>query len=180
MKNIKYILVLLTIVFTSVSCEVDDLATDLNLTEASVPNITKLPLPIAQSISRASIAAGNVTFGVKVDRGLGEIKSLDLIGFYTYGPTNARVTTAPVVLKSCITTFPVNFEFNQNDLITAFPYLTSIISFVNGDVLTVTANITMNDGRVIKMMNDDGSNNYGAEFNGSVLFKVKQTYSVVN
>lgn len=180
MKNIKYILTILSVVFTMFSCERDDLATELNLTATAVPNITKLPAPIAQSISRAAIAAGNVTFGIKVERGLGEVKSMDIIGFYTYGPTTARVTTAPVVLRSGITTYPQNFEFNQFDLITAFPYLTSISSFVTGDVLTITANLTMNDGRVVKMLNDDGTNNYSSEINTAVLYKAKQIYSVVN
>lgn len=173
MKNIKsFIIPLLLIVSIIVSCEDDGGKSKKTFISGATPNITKLSTS-DQSINLVALKNGDdIDLGFTVDRYYGNITSVDVVGFYF-----TEDGVEKYVFQSNVTEFPYTMHLDQNDLFSAF-------SIDNGDDVTITdrliitAEMTLKDGRVIKMYSDEGIKNYGADISNQSQYAAAQTYII--
>jgi hypothetical protein len=173
MKKVKLILASLFFVMFVASCEKDGGDSVIPTGEGATVNIQKVVATEA-FINLVSINDNTpIDLGFTVDIGFGDVASADIVMFYYSGDNVYKATYA-----TDVTTFPTTFNISQDDILDAFTELNSAADIQVGDALTVTAELTLTDGTVVKMLNDDGSANYGADIANSALFSVVQTYNV--
>ncbi len=174
MKKIKLILKVLAISLLIPSCENDGGDSKLDLGIGAVPDINK----IATTDSFINLSAINenttIDLGFTVDVGQGEVSSINVIAFYV--KKSGEVYRAVVANNQ--TAFPATFNLNQNDLLDAFEELNSSSDFEIGDKLIVTADMVLKNGKIINILNDDASTNYGQDIANSQKYTVTQTYNV--
>lgn len=174
MKNIKKIFAILTLIMLVLSCENDGGDSKLNLKYGAIVNIQK------QNDTDAFIDllnvqnGGNFNLGITLDLALGKISSVDLVGFYT--KKDGTITKATLVPN--IVTLPTTINLSRQDIFDAFANINNPEDFESGDKLTISADITLKDGTVVKIINDDGSNNFSSNIATSNLYKLFQTYNV--
>lgn len=174
MKKLKNILMVFVMIFIATSCTNDGGNSKVELIEGAIIDITKTPQ------TDSSINLINVNNGVPIKLGItvavsrGNVASMNLIGFYK----KAGSPVEKAVLKTNITAFPSNLILNQTDLINAFNILTSPTSFSLTDKLTLTSQITLLDGRVINMYNDNGTINFGSDTLNSTVFNATQDFTI--
>ncbi len=159
------------VVLIAISCENDGGTSKIETTKGGVPNIQKIATTDQGLNVLVLQNGGDVDMGVTIDIGLGEVKSMDIIGLYTKDGV-----TEKGILKSNVTTFPTELHVNANDLINAFSTLNSNSDFDILDRFEISADVTLINGTVLKLYNNDGTTLYGADIANSELFKVKQTY----
>ncbi|PHS34732.1 MAG: hypothetical protein COA92_02300 [Sulfurovum sp.] len=173
MKKIKLVLLILVIGFIGVSCDDDGGTSVTPLDEGAVPNMTK-SASTDQIIDLVKVINGDpVSFGFNVAVAQGNPVSTDVVGYY-------RTAAGPIynaVLFSNVT-LPQDFTMTTNDVVAAFAELTSTDDVVLGDVLTITTRFTMDDGTVLNIINDDGTNNTGTNIQTTVLFTTVINYPV--
>lgn len=173
MKKIKLIFTALALVLLIASCEKDGGDSVLNLDIAAVPNITK----VADTDAFINLIAINndeqISISFTVDEAQGDVESMDVVLFYIKGTNVQKATFA-----SNVTTFPATYTLSQTDLINTFDGLNTAADFELGNQLIVTTELKLKDGRVIKIMNDNGTRSYGADVANSPLYKVVQVYNV--
>lgn len=173
MKKIKLLLTAVVLVLLIISCEKDGGESVLNLDVAAVPNITK----VADTDAFINLIAINneeqisISFNVEVAQG--DVESMDVILFYIKGTNSQKA-----ILASNVTSFPATYSLSQTDLINAFDGLNGAADFELGDQLIVTTELTLKNGTVIKILNDNGTRSYGADVANSPLYKVVQVYNV--
>ncbi|GAA3602651.1 hypothetical protein Q4Q39_13560 [Flavivirga amylovorans] len=173
MKNIKFLLLITIITFVSFSCDNDGGDSALVLETGAIPNFVK-DAASDQIFDLTKILNGsavNLAFNASVAQG--SPSSADIIATYSTlaGPTYTSVLFTNVTL-------PGDFSLTTNDVIAAFSELSSTDDFKLGDVLTVSARFTMSDGRVLSLLNDDGTDNTGTTVSNSGLFAAKISYPV--
>ena len=69
-------------------------------------------------------------------------------------------------------------NLSQTDLINAFNSLNTPADFQLGNSLTVSTQLTLSDGRVIKIINDNGKDNYGGGIANLGDIKIRQSFDV--
>lgn len=174
MKNLKFICTFLALgLLTFTSCENDGGDSVINLDEGGVPNILKVSGSNTFLDLNALESGEETSIEFSVDRGQGDIVSMDVVLFYKSGDNVYRA-----VLELNLTTFPKTYSLTQFDIIDAFPELNSVSDFQIGDVLSVSADLTLANGRVLNILKPDGSPNYGQDIANSNVYKVLQTYVV--
>ncbi len=175
MKKIKIILATLILALLLPSCENDGGTSKIGYSSnGAVPNIQKIA-GSDSSINLVAVNNGNlIHLGFTVDKAIGDITSMNIIGFYT----KANGTIYKATLVSNVTTFPASFNITQTDLFNAFAELNSASDIQLGDQLKITAELTLKDGSVQKIINDDGSDNFSSNIATSNRYKVQQTYDV--
>ncbi len=173
MKKIKLIFALLAITALNFSCENDGGDSKMALNVGAVPNILK-DATTDPSINLIDVNDGTpINLGFTVDVAQGDVESMDIIAFYKKGTEVYRA-----VLETDVTTFPATFNISQTDLFDAFAELNSAADIEIGDQLRVTAELTLKNGSVIKLFNDNGTPSYGQDIANSNLYKVSQIYDV--
>lgn len=174
MKKIKLIFVSLFAVALMLSCD-DDGGDSKIITEAgAVPDITKSETNDA-ILDLLKIQDGeDVTLGFSIEMAQGKISSLDIVSFYIKGDGTAE----KVVLATNVTTFPTSMTLTKQQLIDKFTILTGDADFVLGDELIVSADLTLANGTIAKLHNDDGTQNYGQDIANSPIYTVTQSYPV--
>lgn len=171
MKKIKIIFAIFALVVLMPSCTDDGGKSKIDLEVGAVPNILKVT-GTDSSINLLSVGNGTkLNMGVTVGAGQGDIVSIDLVGFY-----KKTTTFEKVYLKKGITTFPTEYKFDQFTLIDAFTTINSASDFTLTSTLIISAEMTLKDGRVLKMYADNGTPLYGADISNSIVFKAQQTY----
>jgi hypothetical protein len=171
MKKIKLIFAILSVVVLMPSCTDDGGKSKVDFEIGATPNILKAA-GTDPSINLLSVANGvKINLGVTVTVGQGDVVSIDLVGFY-----KKTTTYEKAYLLKGITTFPTTFKFDQFTIMNAFTTVNAPSDFTLNSSLIVTAEMTLKDGRIIKMYKDDGTPNFGADISNSSLFKVQQTY----
>lgn len=176
MKKLKLIFTLLAIGLLVPSCENDGGDSKLDLQYGAAPNIEKVASS-EQSINFISVNNGgdvNLSFTVGIGEGAEEIQSMDVVLIYIKGDG----TINQHVLESGVTTFPKTYTVNLADIYAFFDDVNTANDITISDQLIVTSNITLKDGTVIHMTNDDGSANYGPNIATSPYYTVIQTYDV--
>lgn len=174
MKKIKLILVSLFTVAMMLSCDDDGGDSKINLEAGAVPNIVKAETD-DQILNLVKIQDGeDVTIGFSIEMAQGKISSLDIVAFYIKGNGNAE----KIVLASNVTTFPTSMTLTKQQLIDKFTVLTGDADFELGDELIITADLTLANGTLVKLHNDDGSQNYGQDIANSPIYSVAQSYLV--
>lgn len=177
MKKIKLLFASLALVAFTLSCDDDGGTSKIDLDNGGVPDINKVENETTENfINLNEIQEGNdITIGVTVGVGQGDVVSIDLTGFYTKASTGE---TEKNVFETGITTFPSTFTYSKADLLDAFDVLATDADFELGDALTFSATVTLGNGTVLNLINDDGSTNFGADVANSSQFSVVQTYNV--
>ena len=171
MKKIKLIFAILAVVVLMPSCTDDGGKSKIDFETGAVPNILKAT-GTDDTMNLLAIANGTkINLGVTVAPGQGDIVSIDLVGFYKKSTTYEKA----YFLKG-ITTFPTTFKLDQFTIMNAFATANSASDFTLTSSLIISAEMTLKDGRVLKMYNDDGTRLYGADIANSIVFKVQQTY----
>lgn len=176
MKKIQLILAFLAVVLMAPSCSNDGGDSKISTQSGAVPNIQKTATDDS-SINLIAVTNGDpihLGFTVDLAEGAAAVQSLDVVLFYFKGNGDVYRT----VLESGVTTFPKSFSLTQNDLFDKFDQLNSGTDFEIGDQLVVTADITLKDGTVLKLLNNDGSSNYSPNIANSSQYAVLQTYDV--
>lgn len=171
MKKIKIILAIFALAILAPSCTDDGGKSKIDFEVGAAPHILKVT-GTETSMNLVAIASGvKINLGVTVAIGQGDVVSIDLVGFY-----KKSTTTEKAYLKKGITTFPTEFKFDQFTIMDAFTSANSPSDFTTLSTLIVSAEMTLKDGRVIKMYKDDGTPLFGQDIANSSLFKVQQTY----
>lgn len=173
MKKVRLIIASLFLVIFIISCEKDGGDSVIALDNSATPNIQKVDGTDAfiDLVAVSSNTPINVEF--TVDIGFGEVASADIVMFYFSGSNVYKA-----VYQTNVTTFPTSFSFSQADIFAAFDELNDASDLAVGDALKITAELTLKNGTVVKILNDDGTANYGADIANSPLFSVVQTYNV--
>lgn len=173
MKKAKLIIASLFLVMFVASCEKDGGDSVISATNGATPDIRK----IATTDAFINLVAVNgntpIDLGFTVDIGFGDVASADIKLFYFKGNDVYKGTYV-----TNITTFPATFNLSQDDIFDAFTELNGPADLGVGDALKITAELTLKNGTIVKILNDDGTPNYGADIANSNVFKVLQTYNV--
>lgn len=174
MKKMRFIFAFLAMgLLTIASCEDDGGDSVISLNEGAVPNILKVT-GSNTFIDLIALESGEeTTINFTVDKGQGNIASMDVVLFYKSGTTVYRT-----VLESNVTTFPKAYSLTQFDIIEAFTELNSAADFQVGDVLSVSADITLTNGSKLNILNNDATPNFGQDIANSAVYKVFQNYIV--
>ena len=174
MKKISFLIVTLVVALLMPSCENDGGDSKIKTSKGALPNIQKISTTDA-FIDLVAVQSGDaINLGFTVDLAIGDINSMDIMALYK----KSDGTIYKAKLATGITTFPTTFNISQTDILNAFNELNSTGDFQIGDQLTITAELTLKDGRVQKIINDDGTNNFSPNIASSNLYKVFQTYNV--
>ncbi|AWI24521.1 hypothetical protein [Flavobacterium pallidum] len=176
MKNIKLIFALLAMILLVPSCENDGGDSVIKTQNGTVPDIQKIQAS-DQVINFVSINnGGDVNLQFTVDIGLGEenFQSMDVVLFYIKGDG----TINKFVLDQDVTSFPKTYTLTLADILADFADVNAVSDITIQDQLIVSTEITLKDGTLIKMTNDDGSANYAPNIASSSLYSVIQTYDV--
>jgi hypothetical protein len=171
MKKIKIIFAIFALFVLLPSCTDDGGKSKRDFTIGAVPNILKAA---GTDSSINLLAIGNnvpVNLGVTLSLPQGDVVSIDIVGFY-----KKTTTFEKAYLKKGVTTYPTTFKFSQTDIINAFSTVNSSSDFLLSSTLIISAELTLKDGTIIKMFNDNGTTNYGADLSNSLIYKVQQTY----
>ena len=177
MKKLKLIFMMLAIVLLVPSCENDGGDSKHTLQEGAVPDIQKVATS-DQSINLIAVNEGadiNLSFTVELGVGEDVFQSLNVVLFYLKGDG----TISKFVLDNDITAaeFPKTYSLTLADLYADFDNVDPGQIDIS-DKLIVSTEISLKDGTVIKMTNDDGTANYGTDISNSPLYSVIQTYVV--
>lgn len=173
MKTIKILLFTIAMGFISFSCENDGGSSTLVLEDGAVANFAKVA-SADQIFDLTKVLNGtplNLSFKASVAQG--KPATTDIIATYA--------TLAGPVYKSVLfsnVTLPGDFTLTTNDVFAAFSELDSSDDFKLGDVLTISTKFTMADGRVLSLLNDDGTDNTGTTVSNSKLVTIKISYPV--
>lgn len=174
MKKIQHIITILCLLIFLPCCENDGGDSKISTQKGAVPNIQKLENTDTFIDILSVQSGGDFNIGFSVDLAIGKITSMDIIAFYT--KVDGTLTKATIATN--IVSLPATFTLNKDDLFDAFNNLNSAEDISTGDKLTISAEITLKDGTVLKIINDDGSNNFSSNIATSNLYKVSQTYNV--
>jgi len=174
MKNIKKIFAILTLLMLALSCENDGGDSKIDTKYGAVVDIQKQSNTDNFIDLLAVQAGGDFNIGFSVNLGIGEISSIDIVGFYI----KANGTLDKATLFSNIVSLPKTFTLKHNDLYNAFDNVNTPADFESGDKLIISAEITLKNGTLLKIINDDASNNFSSNIATSNLYKVFQTYNV--
>ena len=175
MKKIKIILATLILALLLPSCENDGGTSKIGYSSnGAVPNIQKIS-DSDSFIDLTLINSGsNINLGFTVDKAIGDVSSMNVVGFYI----KANGTVYKATLASNVTTFPSNYNINQSNLINAFAELNTASDFEIGDQLKITTELTLKDGSIQKIINDDGTDNFSSSIATSNRYKIVQSYNV--
>lgn len=176
MKNIKFILAFFVMLSVTLSCDNDGGDSRIATKAGTVPDIQKLD-GFDDSINFIAINNGeDISLSFTVDIGLGaeNFQSLDVVLFYI----KSDGTINKHVLDTGVTDLPKTYTLNLANLYDYFDDVNVPEDFTQGDQLIVTTAITLKDGTVINMTNDDGSANYGPNIATAPDYAVVQVYAV--
>ncbi|OYQ43194.1 hypothetical protein [Flavobacterium aurantiibacter] len=174
MKKIQLFFLALSTALTLSGCETDGGDSKLNLIEAAVPDIT-INDTSDEIINLVAVTnGGDINLSLTLDKGFGKVSSMDVVLFYY--KSDGSVFRS--VLQSGITEFPATVSITKNSIFDAFEQINVPADFEVGDELLITADLTLPNGTVIKMYNDDGSRNFGANVANSAVYSVSQSFLV--
>lgn len=174
MKKIQNIITILCLVLLLPCCENDGGDSKISTQNGALPNIQKLANTDSFIDLLEVQSGGNFNLGFSAEVATGKVSSMDIVGFYI----KSDGTISKAVLASKIISFPVTYTLNRDDLYNAFSNVNTPEDFESGDKFIISADITLTDGTVLKIINDDGTNNFSSNIATSNLYKVFQTYNV--
>lgn len=174
MKKIQQIITILCLLFLLPCCENDGGDSKISTQKGALPNIQKLDNTDTFIDILSLQSGGDFNIGFSVDLAIGKITSMDIVAFYT----KVDGTIFKATIATNITSLPATFTLNRDDLFDAFSNLNSSEDISTGDKLTISADITLKNGTILKIINDDGTNNFSTNIATSDLYKVFQTYNV--
>lgn len=174
MKKIQHTITILCLLLFLPSCENDGGDSKINSQNGALPNIQKLNNSDT-FINLSALENGkDINLSFSVDLAIGEISSMNIVAFYT----KVNGTTTKATLVSNIVSFPTTVTLKPNDIYKAFSNINSPEDLAPGDKLTVSADITLKNGTLLKIINDNGTNNFSSNIATSDVYKVIQTYNV--
>ncbi|MBA0884441.1 hypothetical protein [Flavobacterium undicola] len=175
MKNIRKIFAILTLLMLVLSCENDGGDSKIDTQYGAVIDIQKSSSSETYINLVALQNGGDINLGFTIDKAVGDIASIDVVGLYI---KSDGTTIFKGKFSTAIKTFPYTLNINKQKIYDAFSQLNSSDDFETGDQLTISAELTLKDGTVLKLINDDGSNNFSPNIATSSTYKVFQAYNV--
>lgn len=175
MKNIKTIFAILTLLVLVLSCENDGGDSKIDTNYGAVIDIQKSSNSDTYINLVALQDGGDINLSFTINNALGEVASMDVIGLYI---KSNGTTIYKGKFSTGIKTFPYSLKIDKQKIFNAFTQINSADDFETGDQLTITAQLTLKDGKVIQLINDDGSNNFSSNISTSSTYKVFQAYNV--
>ncbi len=173
MKNIKIILFTIVIGVLCFSCDKDSGSAALVLEAGAVPNMSKVSGSdgIIDLVRLNSGEVLTISFNALVAQG--NPASTDIIASFVTlaGPVYNATLASNVSL-------PQDYSLTTNDIIAAFSEINSKDDIKLGDVLRISARFTMSDGRVLSLLNEDGTDNTGTTLSNSKLVAIAVNYPV--
>lgn len=174
MKKIQHIITIIALLFLLPCCENDGGDSKISTQNGALPNIQKTANTDTFIDILSLQSGGDFNIGFSADLAIGKISSMDIVAFYT----KVDGTVLKATIATNIVSLPATFTLNRDDLFDAFSTLNSPNDISTGDKLTISTDITLKDGTVLKILNDDGTNNFSSNIATSNLYKVFQTYNV--
>ena len=175
MKTIKILLFTIAIGVLSFSCENDGGDSVRVLEAGSTPDMNKL-VGSAGIIDLVRMTSGEVltlSFNAAVSSGSVTPSSIDVIASFV--TLEGPVYNATLFSNASL---PSDYNITTNDIVAAFTELNSTADIKLGDVLRISTRFTMPDGRVLSILNDDGTDNTGTTLSNSKLITVVINYPV--
>lgn len=174
MKKIKYIVFAITSLVILASCDNDGGTSVIPLDEGAAPNMVKVGTT-DQIIDLIKVTNGEpVSLGFTAEVAQGNPVSTDIVGIYT--AITGEVYRADLFANA---TLPSEFTLTVPEIVGAFSELTSADDIQVGDVLTITARFTMDNGSVLEILSPDGvSGGTGTNIATTVLFNTLINYPV--
>lgn len=174
MKKIYIILLAIVTVSLTVSCEDDGGTSVIPLDEGAAPDFVKVTTS-DQIIDFGKVNNGTpITLEFNADVAQGSPASTDIVGIYT--SAGGDVYRADLFNDVSL---PGDFILTVPDIIAAFEELNSTTDIQLGDVLTITARFTMDNGAVLEIVSPDGvSGGTGTNIATTVLFTILINYPV--
>ena len=156
MKKIKFILTILSFMLVY-SCSKDN-KSDREITQGAIPKITKVAG--SQTDISSTLISTNTPLNLAISIGVqtGFVASMDIVGYYK----NAAGNVYKGYFKKGITTFPTVYNFSQTDIVNAFSNIVVPGDIVVGDVIDVSTEMTLNNGSIVRIFNNDGSLSIGS------------------
>ncbi len=155
------------------SCDKDGGTSVIDLQLGAVPNFQKLT-NLEDFLNLNELTVGNdIEIGFSLDIAQGDVSSADIISFFRTASGNLY---GPVTLVSNITEFPYEYTLSQDAIVDSFPELTNADEILLDDAFQITAVLYLDDGRVVHMLNEDGSRNYGSDIHTSPQYNVAISY----
>jgi len=173
MRHIKYILFTIAITVLSFSCEDDGGTSVIDLEDGAVPNMVKADGG-ESIIDLVRLTNGeNIALAFSAGIAQGNPAKTDIVGVLTtlQGPVYTGTLFGDVSL-------PQDFTVTINDVVAAIAELNSSEDIKLGDVLTITTRFTMPDGRILNIVDPDGSSGTGTNIQTTVLFTSVINYPV--
>ena len=174
MKKIQNIFTILCLLILLPCCENDGGDSKISTQNGALPNIQKTTNTDIFIDLLGVQSGGDFNLGFSVDLAMGKISSMNIIAFYI--KTDGTLDKA--TLATNIVSLPATFTLTRDDLYDAFDNVNSPADFESGDKLTISVEITLKDGTVLKIINDDGTNNFSSNIATSSLYNVSLTYNV--
>ena len=174
-KLIIFNLILLVTAGFFSSCKDDGGTSVIELEEGAVINVVNLASsdPFINLLRLEQGEVIEIQFSANVAQG--NPASTDIIAVYTTAAGEAYTT----ILFDNVS-LPQEFSFSTDDIVSTFDEITSVSDIGLGDILSFSARFTMEDGRVLDLINlEDGTNNTGTniQFNSS-LYVPRLNYAV--
>lgn len=174
MKVIKFFITMVILSFLLVTCEKDGGTSVIELDNGAVPNFQKLT-DLEGFLNLNELNVGNdITFGYSLDIAIGDVASADVIAFFRTATGNLY---GPKTLVSGVNSFPYEQSLSQADIIATFDEITDASEIFQDDALVLTATLYLTDGRVFKMLNNDGSRNYGSDIHTSAFYNAQIAFA---
>jgi len=156
MKNIKKLSFIIALIALMMSCENDGGTSVIDLKKGAMPNFI-MAEGSPDFIVNTTFADLDLEFTVGVS--IGNPKSFDLRVLYK---TIGGDIYGPVTLDSGVTSFPKDYVISGSEIIDAFSEISSSADMNAGDNILFYTSFTLQDNRVIEVLNSSGSPNYYA------------------
>ncbi|MEX0313393.1 MAG: hypothetical protein AB3N18_04385 [Allomuricauda sp.] len=173
MKNIKYFILLITIALIGFSCE-DNGGTSVRVFETGIVPDMQKDASTDAFLDLVKINNGeNISISFSAAVAKGEPTSIDIMGVYR--AASGGVYNA--VLFNNVS-LPADFSLSVNDIVANFDEITDASDIQLGDIVSISARFTREDGRVLDIINADGTSNVNSNITNSGLFTSVINYPV--
>lgn len=174
MKKINALLGFLLLLAIIFACENDGGESKIKTIDGAVVSIQKTENTDSFIDLTALENGEDINLGITISEALGEVKSLNIVGFYV--KKDGSISKG-IIFKD-IQNFPSKINITKTDLILAFSNVSSVNDFKIGDQIIISADITLKNGQILALTNNDGTSNYSTNIATSGTYKVTQSYNV--
>ncbi|WP_417785539.1 hypothetical protein [Tenacibaculum sp.] len=173
LKKISLLLVLVS--FTFFSCEDDGGTSKIDLIEGVIPNLSK-SLEADQIIDFQKLTNNEpISLKFNIDIHSGNPQSSDVVALYKKR-SDGSIFYALLEENADL---PKEYSMTPQSIVDLFSELNSVNDIELGDVVTLTARFTLNDGTLLNIINEEGDFVVGTNIqNNTSLYTISLNYPV--